>query len=161
MRALLPVSLFAASLAAQSTNDIGLTVDGGGLAVSYGQVCGPVPCQPLAGPTIVPGTTRYVTQNAAPWSPYAIAIGAPPTNGCVPIPGIANGLLLEAPIVIFAGGVTGPPVPVFGLCPRGVATVLLVVPVGTPSGFAFVLQSVGVDWAGQLGFSNGIAAVVQ
>ncbi len=162
MRTLLPTFLFAASLAAQTTSDIGLTIDSGGLTVLYGQICGPVPCQPLPGPTIAAGTTRYVTQNAAAWSPFALALGAPPTSGCLQFAGIANGLLLDAPIVLFAVGVTGPPVPVaFGLCPRGVATVPLVVPIGAPSGFHFVLQSIGIDWSGQLGFSNGIAAVVQ
>jgi hypothetical protein len=37
----------------------------------------------------------------------------------------------------------------------------LVKPRNAPAGFAFALQSVGVDWIGQLGFSNAIAAVTQ
>jgi hypothetical protein len=164
MRSLLPVALlsaaqlFAAHLAAQTTNDIGITM---GTTTLFGQFCGPVPCTPMPGPTIARGTSAAVTQNAAPNTPFAMAIGAPAT-GCLPIPGIANGLLMVPPLAVFAIGVTGGPVPVaFGLCPRGVATVQLAVPANAPAGFAFALQSVGVDWIGQLGFSNAIACVTQ
>lgn len=158
---LLATVLFTAVLTAQTTVDIGLTIDSGALTVMYGQICGPVACQPLPGPTIVAGTTRTLGQNAAPWTPFAIAVGLP-MSGCTPVAGIANALLLGPPIIIFAVGVTGPPVPtIFGGCPRGVASVSLTVPPGAPSGLVFVLQSVGVDWSGQLGFSDGIAAVLQ
>jgi hypothetical protein len=159
MRSILPAVLLlaVASLSAQTTNDIGLTM---GTTTLFGQFCGPVPCQPMPGPTIVRGTSAAVTQNAAPHTPFAIAIGLP-MSGCTPIPGIANALELGQPIAVIAVGVTGPPVPAVLRCPRGVATVQLNVPANAPAGFAFVLQSVGVDWSGQLGFSNGLAAVTQ
>src|SRR5580765_910008 len=159
MRSLLPVAiLFAAQLAAQTTNDIGITM---GTNTLFGQFCGPVPCQPMPGPAIVRGTSASVTQNSAPFAPFVIAIGLPAAS-CTPIPGIANALELGQPIAVFAIGVTGPPVPVaLNRCPRGVATVQLSVPANAPAAFAFVLQSVGVDWNSQLGFSNGLACVTQ
>jgi len=159
MRPILPAVLLlaVASLSAQTTNDIGITM---GTNTLFGQFCGPVPCQPMPGPTIVRGTSAAVTQNAAPFTPFAIAIGLP-VSTCTPIPGIANALVLGQPIAVLAVGVTGPPVPAVLRCPRGVFTVQLNVPANAPTGFAFVVQSVGVDWTGQLGFSNGLACVTQ
>ncbi|HEX5052521.1 MAG TPA: hypothetical protein VFZ65_12160 [Planctomycetota bacterium] len=152
-------SIAGAALAQTTSEDVGLTLGGPSINTPIGQICGPVPCQPLPGGGITRGATYYLTQNAAAFSPYAMAIGTP-TSTCMQIPGIANGLLLGTPTTIFAAGVTGPPVPVF-LCPRGVDTVQFVIPTSVPAGIGFHLQSVGVSWSGELAFSPAIAAVTQ
>jgi hypothetical protein len=139
------------------SDDVALTVDGPA-GTFFGQFCGPVPCQPMPGPAIAVGSTRFVTHNAAASTPFAIAIGTP-VAVCIQVPGIANGLLLAAPAFTLAIGVTGPPVP--GPCPRGVATVPLAVPAAAPPGLAFHLQSIGVSWSGQLAFSEALAATTR
>ncbi len=142
---------------AQISNDIGLTLDSGGLTVLFGQFCGPVPCAPFAGGTIAVGSTRVVSHGAAALTPFALAVSLPSTN-CAQIPGIANMLQLDLGAQILATGVTGPPVPA-AFCPRGVANVQLTVPPSIPPGIAFVLQSIGVTWSGSFAFGPAIAAV--
>ena len=153
------LSLAASGVAQTTSDDVGLTLGGASITTSIGQICGPVPCQALPGTGLSGGTTYYLVQDAAAFAPFAIAFGAPTTQ-CVTVPGIANALTLGTPLAIFAGGVTGPPVPVFP-CPRGVATVPFTLPPNTPVGIAFHVQSVSVDWAGQLAFSPAIALVTQ
>ena len=143
-----------AVLAAQTSPDIGLTMDSP--TALLGQICGPVPCQPFAAGTVAVGSTRVLTHSSAPWSPFALALGMP-TALCVQVPGVANTLLLGQPIAVIAIGTTGPPVPA-GLCGRGVANVPFAVPPNAPRGFAFHLQSVGVAWSGALAFGPTLAA---
>lgn len=161
IRCLLSLTLLLPLLPAQSgpVNDVGLTMDGGVLTVIYGQVCGPVTCQPLPGGTIAGGESRTLVHYSAPVSPYVIALGLP--GNCAQIAGIANVLLLGPPVLTVAVGLTSAPPFVPTPCDQGLAIHTLTVPRGAPSGVAFRVQSLGVSNSGALGFGPSIATAIQ
>ena len=164
MRFLLPCLLAGSMAAGNATaqlsfNEIGLTMDGGVLTVIYGQVCGPVTCQPFPGGGIGPGQTRNLTHYGNPVSLYIFAIGLP--GQCVAVPGWGNVLLLDNPITILDFGVTTTPPFVPTGCNQGMGFTQLSIPVGAPLGFQFRLQSLGVSNTGVLAFGPAIEATIQ
>lgn len=142
--------------AVSQAQDIGLTMDAGLLTVLYGQVCGPVGCTPfVAGPTGV-GTSRSVVHYSAPQTLYAIAIGLP--GPCVATPAFDNSLLLQNPIVIGWGLTSAPPF--VGLpCQQGLATEVVAIPAGAPTGFTFRVQSFGQSLNGNFGFGPALESI--
>lgn len=146
--------------AAQTPNDIGLTMDGGILTVLYGQVCGPVGCQPFPGGSVGQGQSRTLTHYSAPISPYAVLLGLP--GSCLPVPGVGNSLLLlPSPVAVLAIGTTSwePFVPT--PCSQGLAIVTLQVPALAPVGLMFRVQSIGWSVGGGLGFGPAIEATIR
>lgn len=144
MRSLLPLPLFLlGTLAPAQVDDIGLYLSGPPmLPVLYGQECGPVGCTPFFGSVVAAGETRGLMHFSAPVSVFAIAIGLP--GPCTPLPGIDNPLLLGSFITIEAG-VTGTPPFVPLPCQQGIGSGTLSIPVGTPPGIVFRVQSLGVS----------------
>lgn len=137
--------LLVTTAAAQSVNDVGLTMDGGILTVIYGQICGPVSCAPFPAGAVHCNDRRTLTHYGAMNTPYVVAIGMP--AACWQFPGIANQLLLLPPVTPLAIGVCAQPSPT-SVCPQWFARIPLVVPPTGPIGFAFRLQSLGVGNAG-------------
>ena len=157
---LLAGALLAGNATAQiSFNEIGLTMDGGVLTVLYGQVCGPVTCQPFPGGTVGPGQTRNLTHYGQPVSLYIFALGLP--GPCLAVPGFGNVLLLDNPINILDFGVTTTPPFVPTGCNQGMGFTQLSIPLGAPLGFQFRLQSLGVTNSGALAFGPAIDSKVQ
>ncbi|HEX6812036.1 MAG TPA: hypothetical protein VF384_10475 [Planctomycetota bacterium] len=163
MRCLLPCllagAMAAGSVSAQiQVNEIGLTMNGGPLTVIYGQVCGPVTCQPFPGGTIAPGQTRNLMHYSNPVSLYIIAAGLP--GPCFSIPGFGNVLLLDSPIVLDFGVTTTPPFVPTG-CNQGMGGTTLSIPPMAPLGFVLRLQSLGVSNGGILSFGPAIETTIQ
>jgi len=154
-------TLCAAAISAQSTRvaDVGLTLDGGALTVTFGQACGPVPCKPLLAGPIGRGQLRELVHYGAPLTPFAIAIGTPKPI-CVTVPGIANGLLLGLPPMVIAFGVTGAQLSDL-TCTQGMAQMPLKLPGAVPLGFVFHVQSIGLSHStGQPAFSPALELTV-
>ena len=147
--------LAAAPLTAQ-VQDVGLTMDGGVLTVIYGQVCGPVSCTPFVGGNVAGGETRSLIHYSHYTSLYVIAVGNP--GPCLNIPGFDNPLLLADPFVLGFGLTSSPPfVPL--PCQQGIAGESLSLPVGTPPGIVFRVQSLGVSPStGNFAFGPAIEA---
>lgn len=117
-------------------------MDGGLLTAIYGQDCGAVNCTPMFGGNIGGGGTRSLMQYSAPATLYVIAIGLP--GPCVTIPGFANPLLLQDPVVLGFGVTSAPPlIPL--PCQQGVASESFTLPATVPTGFVFRAQSLGVS----------------
>lgn len=149
---LFALSLGAASLTAQTANDVGLQMSGGILTVIYGQMCGSVTCTPMIGGGISPGETRGVTVWGGGGTPYVLAIGLPGT--CFPFPGIANVLLLNAPSVLSVGTtVNGPST---GACRVGPGRYSLSVPLGVPTGWTFRLQALATTYTSVVAFTPAL-----
>lgn len=162
MRFPLPCLLAGALLAGTATaqlsfNEIGLTMDGGVLTVLYGQICGPVTCQPFVG-SIGPGQTRNLTHYGQPVSLYIFALGLP--GPCLAVPGWGNVLLLDNPISILDFGVTTTPPFVPTGCNQGMGFTQLSIPLGAPLGFVFRLQSLGITNTGVLSFGPAIETTI-
>lgn len=125
-----------------------------------GEFCWVFDCtpRPLA---VVAGETLTLRVNAPFQTFFAIggALGPAP---CVPIPGIANALLLDpASLVILASGTVAQPSPILA-CWGGFETVALPLPAGLPLGFAFVTQALAdLPPATGLTFSVAVRATVQ
>jgi hypothetical protein len=125
-----------------------------------GEFCWVFDCapRPLA---VAAGETLTLRVNAPHLTFFAIggALGPAP---CLPIPGIANALLLDpASLVILASGVVGQSSPILA-CWGGVEQVPLVLPPGLPPGFSFHSQAIA-DLTPSLGlaFSVAVHATVQ
>src|SRR5262245_57074981 len=163
MRCLLPCLLAGAMAAGPVTaqtpvNEIGLTMDGGVLTVIYGQVCGPVSCQPLPGGTIAPGQTRSLLHYSNPVSLYVIGAGLP--GPCLAVPGFGNVLLLDSPIILDFRVTSTPPFVPTG-CNQGMAGTNLSIPASAPLGFVLRVQSLGVSNGGILSFGPAIETTIQ
>jgi hypothetical protein len=152
------VCLTFAALPAQGVTDVGLTLDGGALTVLYGQTCGAVACAPFPGATIGYGTTRTLTHYAALNSPFVLAMGLP--GPCFQFPGIANSVLLGAPIVTLAVGITNQPVLTAACRVAGVRYQLAMPPAG-PIGLVVRFQSLGVSNSGMPAFGPAIEVTTQ
>ncbi|HZN38732.1 MAG TPA: hypothetical protein VFD82_08005 [Planctomycetota bacterium] len=160
MRFLLPC-LLAGAIAGNVTaqyNEVGLTMDGGVLTVIYGQVCGPVTCQPFPGGTVGPGQTRLLVHYSNPTSLYIIAIGL--QGPCLPVPGFGNVLLLDSPVILSFGVTSTPPFVPTG-CNQGMDSYTLSIPPSAPLGFQFRVQSLGFSNFGVLAFGPAIEATIQ
>lgn len=143
----IPTCMFAALLSsaafAQNAHDVGLHMDGGMLTVLYGQSCGAFTCQPfLAGP-VGAGNPHRVHVYGAIAQPYVLAIGLAPNLPCVPLPGFANALLVQAPVTLQIG-LTNSPV-LTSVCQQGRGSYVLQFPLGTPVGVGFQLQALAVS----------------
>ena len=140
----LTAALGVAALPAQGSvtvNDVGLTMDGGMLTVIYGQSCGPFTCTPFfAGPVAVGQPSRSVIVYGAQLQPFVLAIDLVNPAPCLPIPGIANSLILGLQPITLAVGLIGPASFVTP-CQQGRAWYGLSFPVGTPTGVSFELQA--------------------
>jgi hypothetical protein len=152
------------SLSAQSTvQDVGLTLTPGVLTVIYGQVCGTFSCTPDAASSLMAGSANELGVWAAGNAPFivGISVAATPTP-CVPLPGLANSLLLDPPtLVLLAVGVIPPSVPMPFGCQVARQNVPFAIPAGAPSGLSFRLQAVGTSpSSGVLAFSGAIDATV-
>jgi hypothetical protein len=144
-----------ATAAAAQTQDVGLYMDGGLLTVLYGQECGPVNCTPFVSGPVGAGETRSLTLFGAPVSFYAVALGFP--GACLSIPAFDNVLLLDSPLILGFGLTSTPPfVPT--PCQQGLAVETLTIPVGTPPGIVFRVQSLGVSNSGVWAFGPAIEA---
>jgi hypothetical protein len=150
----------AAPIAAQTADDVGLTLDGGMLAVIFGQDCGPVGCQPLFGGNVGLQQSRVLTHFGQAQSLYLIVLGLP--GSCLQVPGIDNALLLTDPIVILGAGLTSSPPFVPLPCPnQGIANETIFLPPGLPAGLVFRAQSLGVSTGtGNLAFSPAIECTI-
>ena len=150
--------LLAASFAPAQSQDIGLTSSGGPLTVLYGQICGPVACQPFVGGNVAAGQTRDFTHYGAPRSNYAIVLGLP--GPCTSLPGLDNRLLLGPPFVPIAAGLTSAPPLVPTRCGQGLAPNTLAIPRTAPIGLVFRVQSFGVSNSGAQGFGPAIDVTI-
>lgn len=135
--------------------DVGLYLDGGLLTVVYGQECGPVSCTPFQAGFVGGGETRTLFHFSAAVSLYAVAIGFP--GACVTLPGFDNPLLLSDPVILSWGLTSAPPFSPTQ-CDQGIANATLAMPVGTPAGITFRLQSLGQSNSGAFAFGPAIEA---
>ncbi|MBK8978306.1 MAG: hypothetical protein IPM29_20580 [Planctomycetes bacterium] len=161
MRSLLAVSL-AAVLAAPAfaqAQDVGLTSDGGLLTVIYGQICGPVGCQPFPAGAVGANSTRNFVHYAAPRTPFAIVLGLP--GACARVRGIDNVLLLAPPLVTLGSGSTSAPPIVPTPCGQGLAHASLTIPAVAPVGLVFRVQSIGMSNSGAFAFGPALEIVVR
>lgn len=117
-----------------------------------GEFCWQFDCavRPL---NVVSGETLTLRVNAPFQNFFAIGAAFSATS-CVPIPGIENALILDAPIVTIALGVVGQQSPMLA-CWGGFQTVALPLPNGLPVGLSFSTQAVAA--VPTLGNSNGAA----
>lgn len=145
-------------LAAQGTStpatDVGITLDGGLLTVLYGQNCGAFSCTPLYGGPIAAGQPRQVAVYGDAGQLFVLAAALQPaTAPCTNVPGLANALLLQQPVVLALGVTTAWP----ASCPAGRAVCPLVFPPGVPSGVQFTLQGLAASAAqGHFAFTVGL-----
>jgi hypothetical protein len=155
--ALLAVAFALASAPAQTAADVGLTLQNGPLATTVtavaGQVCGAFTCTPF--PLLTPSTAASLVRTVRIYgdanSLFVLAMSTGPTaQPCVPIPGIANALILGQPMAVVAFGVTGPFLPTPSIaCQQGVATLQLQLPPVSPAVIPFVLQALTFSHATQ------------
>ncbi|MCA8966078.1 MAG: hypothetical protein H6838_06250 [Planctomycetes bacterium] len=147
----------AALIPAQTASNVGLTMDGGTLTVLYGQSCGAFTCQPfVAGPVGV-GNAHRVYVYGAIQQPYVLAIGLTNTAPCIPIPGLANSLILLGPVTLQVG-LTAAPV-LTSACPQARDQYVLQFPVGTPIGVGFQLQALATSATQGPAFTIAIESV--
>ncbi len=138
-----------AQIGTTSVNDVGLTMQIGlptSLSPVAGQACGPFTCTPFPSgslTTTAASLVRTVRVYGDANSLYVLAMSTGPiVQPCVPIPGIGNALILGAPMVVVAFGVTGPYLPSTSLaCHQGVGTVQLTLPPVSPSVIPFRIQA--------------------
>ena len=125
-----------------------------------GEFCWIFDCtpRPLA---VVAGETLTLRVNAPHLAFFAIGASLGP-GPCVPVPGIANALLLDpGAIVVLASALVGQPSPVLA-CWGGVEQVPLALPPGLPLGVSFHSQAIAeLTPAWGLAFSVAVAVTVQ
>lgn len=162
--ALLAIACTALSLPAQNTvQDVGLTLSPGVLTVIYGQVCGPFSCTPASAGALAAGSANEIAVWAASNTPFVVGISAAVTpTPCLPLPGLANALLLDpAAVAVFGIGVIPQQVPMPFGCQVSRQNLPFVLPPGAPSGLAFRLQAVGTSASTrQLAFSSALDSSV-
>lgn len=142
----LGLSLLLSSIAIAQTRteaNIGLALQAAPNLRPFGISCGPFSCLPDQG-FVFAGTRAQITAHGFPGTRYFIAISAA-RNGCRPIAGIANSLVLTQPLRIIAIGripqvLPLPPWPPRE-CPQGLATIGLNIPAGLPLGMQLLIQS--------------------
>lgn len=153
------------SLCAQSVQDVGLTLSPGVLTVIFGDICSPFGCAPFVAPSL--GSGPLAGNEVGVWgaagSPFLLGISNAPQPLCLPLPGIANSLLLDpASASLFALGVVPVQPPQPAACQAARANVPLPIPAGLPSGLQFRLQAIVTSPStGQLAFTVAIDGTVQ
>lgn len=106
-----------------------------------GEFCRVFDCVPRPLP-VKAGETLTLTVNA-PWqSPYGIVL-SPSATGCVPLPGIANLLILGGPFYTLTLGIVSQPSPILS-CWGGKQDFFLPLPASLPVGFQFATQAVAI-----------------
>ena len=125
-----------------------------------GEFCHVFDCTPRA-LAVVAGETLTLRVNAPFQSFFAIGASFSAPN-CAPIPGFANALVLDLPIVVLAFGAVSQQSPILS-CWDGTHQVPLVIPAGAPQGASFASQAIA-DLQGPtpgLAFSVAVVATVQ
>jgi hypothetical protein len=154
-----------AALAATAAAPAQIALDRFGFQVigqngTAGEFCWVVDCtpRPLG---VVAGETLTLRVNA-PFQQFFAIGGALGTVPCVPIPGIANALLLDpSSLVILASGVVAQPSPILS-CWGGYQLVSMPLPNGLPLGFSFAAQAIAdLTPTTGLAFSVAVLATVQ
>lgn len=145
-------TLFAAAAVAQAPGP-GLTWAGtaGGATGSYFPNCRNLPV------IAVPNDNVVLRVWGDPGSVFLL-LAAGSANQCLPIPGVANGLVLDFPVFPVAAGLLTQTTPCLS-CPPGFEAFAFVVP-PLPIGSTASFQAVGFG-AGQFAFTVAITAVVQ
>ncbi len=143
---ILGLSLLLGSRGAAQTRidaNIGLTLQAAPNLRPFGVPCGPFSCLPDQG-FVFAGSRAQITAHGFPGTRYFIAVSAS-RNGCRPIAGIANSLVLNPPLLIIAIGRIPVQLPVPPLpspsCPQGFASISLNIPAGLPLGMQLLIQS--------------------
>lgn len=106
---------------------------------SAGPFCWGFSCTPQTA-VLVPGESGSLFVRAEFQQNYLLGISLSATR-CLAVPGIANQLVLDDPILIFWSGTCATGSPILS-CPGGTDSIPVTVPVSWPSGLTFSIQGV-------------------
>jgi len=121
-----------------------------------GEFCHVVDCTPRAS-TCTVGETLTLRVNAPFNNLFAIGASFSATS-CLQVPGIANALVIDLPVVTLAVGVVSTPSPVLA-CWGGTVAVPMQIPAGVPHGLSFATQALA-DVPGTAGTAPAFSVAV-
>ncbi len=108
--------------------------------------------------TVAPGESVEIAVSGDQNSAFGLFV-SPSATSCISIPGVANHLVLDGPIVPVAAGVLTEWSPCLA-CPEAFVVMPLTVPMGASVGLSVSLQAVGFGW-GQVAFTDAVVVTVQ
>lgn len=108
------------------------------LGTFAGNFCWGFSCTPAAA-TVTAGEVVTIRISGEWQRPYLLGASTSATS-CQPLPGIANSLVIDAPIVVIASGTLAAISPILS-CPPGYHEIVAVVPPGIPPGTNFAIQA--------------------
>lgn len=138
MRITLLSLLLAVPLAAQYPADA-TALRWEGVTSSAGPFCWGFSCD-LETAEVVPGESGTLMVRGEWNQIYALALSLSASR-CIPLPNVANGLVLDDPVHIVITGVCGNPSPILA-CPSGTDTFRISIPRALPAGFSFSVQAI-------------------